>query len=183
METNVLRKHFDYLIQCTEKLQLSKHVFERYKNHYEEIFLYCSENHLDIFTHQDAAVYCKMKCPSRKEFAVRDTTKIAYTVAGYFVDGCFAWKAVTFPRYPVCSAYETLMDEFRQELLKKLGPGTPTPPLAWILHCICSGESIRLPDILIDCRGWCGLKYRRCCLAKDYIAWKVSPRSFANSSA
>lgn len=124
METNVLRKHFDYLIQCTEKLQLSKHVFERYKNHYEEIFLYCSENHLDIFTYQDAAVYCKTKCPSRKEFAVRETTKIAYTVAGYFVDGCFAWKAVTFPRYPVCSAYETLMDEFRQELLKKLGPGT-----------------------------------------------------------
>ena len=40
METNVLRKHFDYLIQCTEKLQLSKHVFERYKNHYETILIF-----------------------------------------------------------------------------------------------------------------------------------------------
>ena len=70
METNALRKHFDYLIQRTEKLQLSKHILGRYKNHYEEIFLYCSENHLDMFTYQDAEIYCKMKCPSRKEFVV-----------------------------------------------------------------------------------------------------------------
>lgn len=124
METNALRKHFDYLIQRTEKLQLSKHILGRYKNHYEEIFLYCSENHLDMFTYQDAEIYCKMKCPSRKEFVVKETTKIAYTAAGYFADGCFTWKAVTFPRYPVCRAYETLMDEFRQELLKRLSPGT-----------------------------------------------------------
>lgn len=124
METNVLRKHFDYLIQCTEKLQLSKYVLDRYRNHYEEIFLYCSENHLDVFMYQDAADYCGVKCPSRKEFAVKETTKIAYTVAGYFEDGYFTWKVITFPQYPVCGAYETLMDEFRQELLKKLGSGT-----------------------------------------------------------
>lgn len=124
METNALRKHFDYLIQCTEKQQLSKRVFDRYKNHYEEIFLYCSENHLDIFTYQEAAGYCRIKCPSRKKFAVKETTKIAYTVAGYFEDGCFIWKAVTFPQYPVCRVYETLMDEFRREMLKKLSSGT-----------------------------------------------------------
>lgn len=124
METNTLRKHFDYLIQCTGKQQLSKHVFDRYKNHYEEIFLYCSENHLEIFTYQDAAGYCKIKCPSRKKFAVKETTKIAYTAARYFEDGCFIWKAVTFPQYPVCRVYETLMDEFWREMLKKLSPGT-----------------------------------------------------------
>lgn len=124
METNVLKEHFDYLIQCTEELQLSKPVFERYKNHYEEIFLYCSANHLDIFTHQDAAVYCKMKCPSLKEFAVKGTTKIAYTVAGYFEGGGFVWKPVTFSKYPVCKSYENLIDEFRRELLKTLSPGT-----------------------------------------------------------
>ena len=124
METDVLRKHFDYLIQCTENQQLSKHLFDRYKNHYEEIFLYCIENHLDVFTYQDAVRYCKEKCPSRKKFAVTETTKIAYTVAGYFEDGCFTWKAVTFPQYPVCKDYESLMKEFRQELMKKLSPGT-----------------------------------------------------------
>lgn len=124
MEANVLRKHFDHLIQCTEKLQLSKHVLDRYKNHYEEIFLYCNENHLDVFMYQDAADYCTVKCPSRKEFAVKETTKIAYTVAGYFEDGHFTWKVITFSQYPVCGAYETLMDGFRQELLKKLGSGT-----------------------------------------------------------
>ena len=124
METNVLRKHFDYLIQCTEKLQLSEHVFNRYKNHYGEIFLYCTENHLDIFTYQDAENYCKAQCPSRKAFAVKETTKIAYTVAGYFEEGHFTWKVITFPQYPVCRAYEILMDEFREELLKKLASGT-----------------------------------------------------------
>lgn len=124
METNILRKHFDYLIQCTENLHLSKYVLERYKNHYEEIFLYCSKNHLDVFTYQDAADYCRMKCPSRKKYAVKETTKIAYTVAGYFEEGHFAWKVITFTQYPVCGTYETLMDGFRQELLKKLGPGT-----------------------------------------------------------
>lgn len=86
METNVLRKHFDYLIQCTEKLQLSKKVLGSYKNHYGEILLYCIENHLDIFTYQDAENYCKVKCPSLKKFAAKETTKIAYTVAGYFED-------------------------------------------------------------------------------------------------
>lgn len=75
METITLRKHFDYLIQCTEELQLSKHTLGRYKNHYEEIFLYCDENRLDMFTRQDAADYCRAVCPYRKEFAARETKK------------------------------------------------------------------------------------------------------------
>ena len=50
METNVLRKHIDYLIQCTEKLPISARMLSRYKHLYEEIFLYCNENHLTLFT-------------------------------------------------------------------------------------------------------------------------------------
>lgn len=124
METNALRKHFDYLIQCTEKLKLSKPVFDRYRNHYEEIFLYCGEKHLDIFTCQDAAEFCRAVCPSRKKSALKETTKIAYTVAGYFKNGYFTWKTVTFQQLPVSETYEALLDAFRQELLKKLSPGT-----------------------------------------------------------
>ncbi len=124
METNELRKHFDYLIQCTEKLQLSRRILDRYKNHYEEIFLYCDENHLDIFTCQDAANYCRSVCPSRKDFAVKETTKIAYTVAGYFENGYFTWKTITFSQFPISETYGTLLDAFRQELLKKLSSGT-----------------------------------------------------------
>ena len=82
METIVLRRYFDYLVQCTERLQLSERVFNRYSNHYEEIFLYCCENHLTLFTYENAADYCGVKCPFRKEYAVKETTKIAYTVAG-----------------------------------------------------------------------------------------------------
>lgn len=124
METNVLRKHFDYLIQCTEKLQLSEHTLNRYNNHYEEIFLYCSENHLTLFTYQNAADYCSMKCPSRKEYAVKETTKIAYTVAGYFENGHFTWKTITFSQYPISKAYEKLMEKFCQKLLGNLSSGT-----------------------------------------------------------
>lgn len=124
METNTLKKHFDYLIQSTENLQLSERLLNRYKSHYEEIFLYCMEKHLDAFMYQDAQDYCNEKCPSRARYAVKETTKIVYTVAEYFESGQFTWKATTFTQYPVCQPYESLMEGFRQELLKKLSPGT-----------------------------------------------------------
>ena len=124
METNVLRKHFDHLIQCTEKLPLSEQTLNSYKHLYEEIFLYCGENRLTLFTYQDAADYCSEKCPNRKANAAQQTRKIAYTVAGYFEEGSFIWKTTTISQYPVGRSYEKLMEKFRQELLKNLGPGT-----------------------------------------------------------
>lgn len=124
METNILKKHFDYLIQCTEKLPISEQTLRRYKDIYEEIFLHCSENQLTVFTYQNAADYCSVKCPTRKAYAVKQTRKIAYTVARYFEDGHFIWKATTFSQYGVCKAYEQLMEKFRQELLGKLSSGT-----------------------------------------------------------
>ena len=124
METKILRKDFEYLIQCTEKLPLSEQTFKRYKDIYEEIFLHCVENHLTHFTCQNAADYCNEKCPTRKAYAVKQTRKIAYTIAGYFEDGSFIWKSITFSQYPVCKAYEQLMEKFRQEQLETLSPGT-----------------------------------------------------------
>ena len=124
METNALKEHFDYLIQSTEKLQLSKHILECYKKNYKEIFLYCMEKHLDVFMYQDAGIYCGKICPSLAVYAAKETTKIAYTVAGYFESGQFIWKPVTFTKYPICQHYERLMGDFRQELLKELSPGT-----------------------------------------------------------
>lgn len=124
METITLKEHIDHVIQCIQELRLSKYVFNRYQKHCEDIFQHCTENRLDRFSYQDAAVYCGIKCPSLKEFSVKETTKIAYTIAAYFENGCFTWKPVTFTQYPVCRAYEKLMDAFEQELLKKLSPGT-----------------------------------------------------------
>lgn len=124
METNTLRKDFDSLIQCTEELPLSEQTLRRYKDIYEEIFLHCIENQLTLFTYQNAADYCSEKCPSRKAHAAQQTRKIAYTIAGYFEDGRFIWKPTTNSQYPVCKAYEHLMEKFRQELLGKLSPGT-----------------------------------------------------------
>lgn len=124
METNALKEHFDYLIRSTEKLQLSERVLGRYKKNYEKILLYCAEKHLDMFMYQDAGVYCSENCPSMAGYASKETTKIAYTVAGYFETGQFIWKTITFTEYPVCRTYEKLMEDFRQELLKELSPGT-----------------------------------------------------------
>lgn len=124
MEYIILREHFDHMIQCTKELQLSQYLFDRYRRHYEEVLLYCTENQLDIFTYQNAADFCKLKCPALKKFAVCETTKIAYTVAGYFMTGEFVWKPVTFTQYPVSGTYEELMAGFRLELLKNLSPGT-----------------------------------------------------------
>ena len=65
-----------------------------------------------------------MKCPSRKANAANQTRKIAYTVARYFEEGGFIWKTTTISQYPVCKTYEKLLEEFRQDLLEKLSPGT-----------------------------------------------------------
>lgn len=124
METNILRGHFDYLIRCTEELQLSKRILNRYLSHYEEIFLYCSERHLNLFTYQDAADFCRERCPSQKKYAVKETKKIAYTVAGYFEENRFIWKLTAFSQYPVSVPYEKLLADFRQELLQGLAAGT-----------------------------------------------------------
>ncbi len=124
MEANTLRKHFDYLIQSTEKLQLSKYVLERYKKHYEDVLLFCVEKHLDAFGHRNAEDFCRVKCLSLKKFAAKETAKIAYTTAGYFENGYFMWKSITFTLYPVCENYEKLLEGFCRELLKTLSPGT-----------------------------------------------------------
>ena len=124
MEHITLRQHFDHMIQATEELQLSKYVFNRYRQHYEKVFLYCTENQLDTFTYENAAQFCELKCPALKKFAVRETTKVAYTVAGYFTSGEFTWKPVTFTQYPVSESYEDLMADFQKNLMTKLSPGT-----------------------------------------------------------
>jgi integrase len=124
METITLREHIDHVIQCIQELQLSENVYNRYKKYCEDIFLYCSENHLDSFGYQDAAGYCGIRCSSLKEYSVKETTKIAYTIATYFKEGDFIWKPVTFTQYPICGAYERLMEVFRLELLKNLSSGT-----------------------------------------------------------
>ena len=124
METNILRTHFDHLIQCTENLHLDERLYSRYKAHYEEIYLYCLEKQITVFSHQEAAHYCSVKCLHRKEYVVKETTKIAYTVARYFENGDFAWKHVTFSKFPLCTAYAELEEKFQQELSQRLSPGT-----------------------------------------------------------
>ena len=108
METITLREHIDYITQCIRELRLSKKLFYQYRRLCEQIFLYCTENHLDCFGYQDAADYCEARCPSLKKHSVKGTTKIAYTIAAYFESGYFTWKYVTFTQYPVCRNYESL---------------------------------------------------------------------------
>lgn len=124
METITLREHMDQVVHCIQELRLSKYVFNRYKKHCEDIFLYCIKNHLDRFAYQDAADYCRIKCPLLKKYAEQETTKIAFTVAAYFEDGSFTWKPVTFTQYPVCEDHGRLMEAFRLEMLTTLSPGT-----------------------------------------------------------
>ncbi len=124
METNTLREHIDYLIQCTGKLQLSHQQFNRYSARYEDIFQYCIEHELTVFEHHHANDFCKQKCPVSKEYMAKELRKIAYTVAGYFKTGVFTWKTVTVTRYPISEKYEELMSRFQSELLKTLGTGT-----------------------------------------------------------
>lgn len=124
METNILREHIDYLIQCTSELQLSNHQFNRYIARYEDIFQYCTARELTIFEPQHAEDFCKLKCPASKKYKAKEIRKIAYTVAEYFKTGVFRWKTVTVPRFPVSEKYEELMLQFQSELLKTLGTGT-----------------------------------------------------------
>lgn len=124
METNTLREHIDYLIQCTGELQLSHYQFNRYSVRYEEIFQYCTEHELTIFERQHAEDFCKQKCLVSKKYMEKEIRKIAYTVAEYFKTGVFTWKAVTIQRYPISEQYEELMSRFQSELLKTLGTGT-----------------------------------------------------------
>lgn len=124
METIILRKHFDHLIQRTEELPLSASSIKRYVTHYERIFLYCCENHLDSFSYQDASEYCGLKCPSQKPYLVKETIRSAYIVARYFENGRFSWKKVTFSKYPIREAHKQILDRFRQKLLETLSPGT-----------------------------------------------------------
>ena len=101
MDKYTLKEHFEHLIHCTENLQLSHQLCERYKRHYNEILLYCEENHLESFLYQDAEKFCNLKCTYNKKYAVTEMTKIAYTVANYFLSGQFCWKATTFTQYPL----------------------------------------------------------------------------------
>ena len=50
MEKMNLREHIDYLIQCTEELGLSQGTVGHYVCYYEKVFLYCTENGIDVFT-------------------------------------------------------------------------------------------------------------------------------------
>lgn len=131
MEKMNLREHIDHLIQCTEELGLSQGTVGHYVCYYEKVFLYCTENGIDVFTYQDAAEFCRCKYGTgHKESTVRNVRKIAYTVARYFEDGEFNWSAVTFiTRNPASAEYKELMAAFKQELSKKLSPGTVRPEM------------------------------------------------------
>lgn len=124
MDKYTLKEHFEHLIHCTENLQLSHQLCERYKRHYNEILLYCEENHLESFLYQDAEKLCNLKCTYNKKYAVTEMTKIAYTVANYFLSGQFCWKATTFTQYPLSEYNNELVENFKAYLLKSLGEGT-----------------------------------------------------------
>lgn len=124
METNTLREHIDYLIQCTGELQLSHRQFNRYSARYEDIFQYCTEHELTVFEHHHADDFCEQNCPVSKKYVAKDFRKIAYTVAEYFKTGEFTWRRVAVTQYPISRDYEELMSRFQAELLKTLGAGT-----------------------------------------------------------
>lgn len=126
MEKLNLREHIDYVTKCTKELGLTKRTVAHYIRHYEEVFLYCTENGIDVFTHQDAAELCRLKYGAEsKKSTAKDARKAAYTVARYFENGEFRWEHVTFiTRDPISAEYKELMTLFKQELSKKLSPGT-----------------------------------------------------------
>ena len=62
---------------------------------------FCTENHLDCFCYQDTFDYYGTRCPSLKEYSVKETTKRAYTIAAYFENGHFIWRSVAFTQYPI----------------------------------------------------------------------------------
>lgn len=124
METIFLREGIDQLVQFTEALKLSEQLLSRYRKHYEEIFVYCLENDLETFCRKDAEKFCEHHCHGQKHYAVMEITKIAYTAANYFETGVFKWKAVTFTNYPIGAVFQKIEDNFRQELMVNLSPGT-----------------------------------------------------------
>lgn len=131
METIKLREHIDYVIQCTERLGLSRVALSRYVQNYEAIFLYCAERAIDTFTYQEAAEFFRLRYGANPQ---RSTAKIArkaaYTVAKYFEKGIFSWETVsTTTHYPVSEVYTGLIIDFQQELSKKLSPGTVRPEI------------------------------------------------------
>lgn len=133
MEKLNLRKHIDYVIQCTKELGLSRSTVGHYVRHYEAIFLYCTENGIDVFTYQRAADFIRAKYGADSQFwtsTAKDARKAAYTVARYFEDGRFSWKVTTIiANEPVSEEYKGLMADFKQELSKRLSPGTVRPEM------------------------------------------------------
>lgn len=124
MENKTLRIHIEYLIQCTEELQLSEHLFKQYKSHYEKVFQYCCENKLAEFTFDQLDDFIQRTCKDRKEYFSKATNKIAHTVATYFEDGEFKWKRIEKPNYPLSRDYYEILMRFQQKLLQNLDPGT-----------------------------------------------------------
>ena len=131
MEKSDLRKHIDYVIQCTKELGLTQSTVDHYIRHYEAVFLYCSKKGMDVFTYQDAADFCRIKYGTDpKKSTDKNARKAAYTVARYFENGEFRWDAITFiTRDPVSAEYKELMASFKQGLSKKLSPGTVRPEM------------------------------------------------------
>lgn len=131
MENLTLREHIDYVIQCTKGLGLSQSTIDRYVRHYEAVFLYCRKNEVEIFTYQDAADFCKLKYGMDiQNTTPKQVRKAAYTVARYFEDGKFDWSSVTFiTRNPESSEYKELISTFKQDLSKRLSPGTVRPEI------------------------------------------------------
>lgn len=136
METFNLRKHIDYVIQCTKELGLSQRTVGHYLPHYEAVFLYCTKNQIAVFTYEEAADFCRLKYGTDfKNSTAKDARKAAYTVARYFETGEFIWKSVTFiTRDPSTVEYKELMTLFKQELSKKLCPETIRPEMIIIRH-------------------------------------------------
>lgn len=150
MEKNELRKHIDYVIQCTKELGLSQSTVDHYLRHYEAVFLYCTENGIDAFTYQQAADFCKAKygTDSRSQTSsAKDARKSAYTIARYFEDGEFSWKSTTFAIHnPVLEEYRNLMAEFKQELSTRLSPNTVRPEIIIVRQFLCFLEQTGVPD-------------------------------------
>lgn len=152
MEKLHLREHIDHVIQCTKELGLSQSTVGHYVRHYEAVFLYCTENGIDAFTYQQADDFIKTKYgtdPQSWTASAKDARKAAYTIARYFEDGKFSWKVTTFTTNdPASEEYKGLMADFKQELSKRLSPGTVRPEMIIIRQFLCFLEQAGVPDAL-----------------------------------
>lgn len=147
MESTTLRDHMDYLIQCTEKLQLSKKISDRYKQRYETIFEYCCANGLESFTSSDLEGFLAIQCAGQKAYFIAATRKIAYVVASYFKNGEFCWKHTFQPHYPVSAENADLLDAFKLKLLEHLSPGTVRTSVGIVQHFLNDYESSGVYDV------------------------------------